>query len=169
MHLRTYFLIVLIVVTAYNCTSTRYLTDQVSIDRQHDMRRHRTGGNVGDVFLNIANLFISATLNSGYEVIQSERAFKRITVANQLSDTLQVNMVTDVLWKDDEYCDIMGIILPPGAKQKLLVPYPAAYNIYFKTSGSEEEKLEIQTDSKVRVIKLGAEIKKEKVVSDQAK
>lgn len=61
-------------------------------------------------------------------------------------------MVTDVLWKDDEYCDIMGIALPPGANQKLLVPYPAAYNVYFKTPSSEEEKLEIRTDSKLRII-----------------
>jgi hypothetical protein len=48
----------------------------------------------------------------------------------------------------------MGIVLPPGAKQKLLVPYPAAYNVYFKTPNSEEEKLEIRTDSNLRQINL---------------
>jgi hypothetical protein len=48
----------------------------------------------------------------------------------------------------------MGIQLPAGARQKILVPYPAAYNVYFKAPGSEEEKLEIRTDSKTRVFKL---------------
>lgn len=137
-----------------SCTSTRYLTDQVSIERQHDMKLNRTGGNVGDVLLNVANLFIATTLNSGFEVYSSERAFKRISILNESADTLSVNMVTDVVWKETGYCDIMGIVLPPGAKQKLLVPYPAAYNVYFKTPFTEEEKLEIRTDSKRRVVNL---------------
>lgn len=137
-----------------SCTSTRYLTDQTSIERQKDMKRNRTGGNVGDVFVNIASLFISATLNTGYEVYSGEREFKRISVANESADTLFVNMVTDIVWKETGYCDIMGIVLPPGAKQKLLAPYPAAYNVYFRTPYSDEEKIEIRTDGKRRTIKL---------------
>lgn len=132
------------------CTNTRYLTDSKSIDRQHDMRANRSGVNVGDVFINIANLFISGALNTGFEVLKSERAFRRITIVNGSPDSLFVNMVTDILWKENGYCDIMGIALPPGAHQKLLVPYPAAYNIFFHTPYSEEEKLEIRTDSKHR-------------------
>ena len=132
------------------CTGTRHLTDSKSIDRQRDMRANRSGVNVGDVFINIANLFISGALNTGFEVSQSERAFKRITVINESPDSLFVNMVTDVVWKESGYCDIMGIVLPPGAKQKLLAPYPAAYNVYFKTPFSEEEKIEIRTDNKHR-------------------
>jgi len=114
------------------------------------MRANRAGVNVGDVFINIANLFISGALNTGFEVSQSERAFKRITVINESPDSLFVNMVTDVVWKESGYCDIMGIVLPPGAKQKLLAPYPAAYNVYFRTPFTEEEKLEIRTDGKHR-------------------
>jgi hypothetical protein len=67
-------------------------------------------------------------------------------------------MVTDVLWKDSEYCDVMGIVLPAGARQKLLLPYPAAYNVFFRTSGLEEEKLEIRTDDKLRRIDLKPDI-----------
>ena len=137
-----------------SCTSTRYMTDKTSIERQHDMKLHRTGGNVGDVFINMLNLFISASLNSGFEVYSGERAFKRITLHNESADTLFINMVTDIVWKKSGYCDIMGIVLPPAANQKLLVPYPAAYNVYFKTPYSEEEKLEIRTDSRFRTIKL---------------
>jgi hypothetical protein len=137
-----------------SCTSTRYLTDQTSIERQKDMKQNRTGENIGDVFLNVASLFISATLNTGYEVYSGERAFKRISVVNKSADTLLVNMVTDIVWKETGYCDIMGIALPPGAKQKLVAPYPAAYNVYFKTPYSDEEMLEIRTDSKHKSFKL---------------
>lgn len=149
------FCIVLILLLAVSsCNSTRYMTDQVSIDRQHDMRRHRTGGNLGDVGINCGSLFLSAVLNTGFEVISRERTFKKISLLNISGDTLRVNMLTDIVWKETGYCDIMGIVLPPGATQKLLVPYPAAYNVYFKTPTSEEEKLEIRTDGSFHTIKL---------------
>lgn len=137
-----------------SCTNTRYLTDSTSIGRQLDMRKHRSGVNVGDVVLSIVNVFISSALDTEYTISERERAFKRITIVNESSDSLFVNMVTDIVWKETGYCDIMGIVLPPQARQKLLVPYPAAYNVYFKTPTSEEEKLEVRTDSKHRIIKL---------------
>lgn len=145
---------ILIIISVSSCTNTRYLTDETSIERQKDMKLNRTGGNVGDVFLNLASFVLSATLNTGYEVYSSERAFKRISVVNESADTLFVNMVTDIVWKESGYCDILGIVLPPGAKQKLLAPYPAAYNVYFRTHYSDEENLEIRTDGKRRIIKL---------------
>ena len=149
------FIGVFIVFVVSSCTSTRYLTDATSIERQHDMRRHRTGGNIGDVGINFANLFISTILNTGYEVYSRDREFKRITIVNEsTTDSLFVNMITDIVWKEDGYCDIMGIALPPEAHQKLLVPYPAAYNIYFKTPYTEEENIEIRTDNYHRVFRI---------------
>ena len=139
-----------VIIVFGGCTNTRYLTDSKSIDRQRDMRANRSGKNVGDVFVNIANMFISGALNTDFEVSQRERAFKRITIVNESPDSLFINMVTDIVWKESGYCDIMGIALPAGAHQKLLVPYPAAYNIFFQTPYSEEEKLEIRTDNKHR-------------------
>lgn len=143
-------LVLAVVACCGGCTSTRYLTDAQSIERQHDMRNNRTGTNVGDVLLSVANLFITGALNTEYTISQSERAFKRITILNESTDTLIVNMVTDVEWKESGYCDIMGIVLPPHAKQKLLTPFPAAYNVYFRTPFSEEEKIEIRNDGKHR-------------------
>lgn len=139
-----------------SCTGTRYLTDSTSIGRQHDMKKHRTGVNVGDIVISFINLFISNALDTEYEISQSERAFKRITVINESTDTLFVNMVTDIVWKETGYCDIMGIVLPPKKRQGLLAPYPAAYNVYFKTNYSNEEKLEFRTDDKHRKITLRA-------------
>lgn len=146
--IKNFKIIVLLTAIVYcgGCTSTQYLTDSKSIERQKDMRKNRTGTNVGDVLLSFANMFISSALNAEYEVIQSQREFKRITIINASSDTLFVNMVTDVEWKESGYCDIMGIVLPPKASQKLLTPYPAAYNVYFRTPFSDEEKLEIRND-----------------------
>ena len=148
--LKTITLVLAAIICFGGCTSTRYLTDSKSVDRQRDMRANRSGKNVGDVFVNIANMFISGALNTDFEVSQRERAFKRITIVNQSNDSLFVNMVTDIVWKESGYCDIMGIVLPPEAHQRLLVPYPAAYNIFFQTPYTEEEKLEIRTDNNHR-------------------
>ena len=149
-HLKFTSLVGTVLICCGGCTSTRYLTDSKSVDRQHDMRANRSGKNVVDVFANIANMVVSGALNTDFEISQSERSFKRITIVNESTDSLFVNMVTDIVWKESGYCDIMGIALPPKAKQRMLTPYPAAYNIFFQTPYTEEEKLEIRTDSKYK-------------------
>lgn len=136
------------------CTNTRYLTDSVSIGRQKNMKSNRVGKNIGDGCLNMSLFILAGVLNYDFVPVESERAFKRISVVNQSTDSLFVNMVTDVVWKEAGYCDVMGIVLPPGAKQKLLLPYPAAYNIYFRSPYSEEEMLGIRTDNKLRRVNL---------------
>lgn len=147
-------LVLTAVVICSSCTSTRYLTDEATIKRQHEMRGKRTGGNVGDVLVNFGNFFLAALLNANYEIYSSERSYKRITVANESTDSLYVNMVTDIKWNDTDFCDIMGIALPAGARQKVLAPFPAAYNVYFRKPGNDEEKIEIRTDGKARIIRL---------------
>lgn len=144
------------VILCGGCTNTRYLTDPVSIERQKNMRTNRVGKNIGEGCLNMSLFILAGVLNYDFEPAESERTFKRISVVNQSIDSLYVNMVTDILWKEQGYCDVMGIVLPPGAKQKLLLPYPAAYNIYFRSAYSEEEMLEIRTDSKLRRVNLKA-------------
>jgi hypothetical protein len=136
------------------CTNTRYLTDQTSVERQREMRKMRSGINAEDVLLNTASFILSITLNSEFEITQSERSFKKITMINEFADTLFINMVTDIQRKEVGYCDIMGIVLPPKAQQRLLVPYPAAYNVYFRTPFTAEEILEIRTDDKQSLYKL---------------
>lgn len=132
------------------CTSTRYMTDPMSRGRQHDMKKHRVNNNVVEVFQNIFIMILSEAIDAEYEMQTSDRTFKKISIVNESTDTLFVNMVTDIVWKESGYCDIMGIVLPPKEKQKMLVPYPAAYNVYFKTPYHEEENMEIRTDNKHR-------------------
>lgn len=143
-----------VVVCINGCTNTRYITDQKSVELQHQMHNHRSGVKAGDILLNTTNLLLSITLGSEFEITSSERAFKHIIIENESPDSMTVNMVTDVEWKESIYCDIMGIVLPPKASQKLLVPYPAAYNIYFRTPFTEERVLGIQTDDKKSQYKL---------------
>jgi hypothetical protein len=149
-------LVLTVIILFGGCTNTRYLTDPTSIGRQKDMKSNRVGKNIGEGCLNMTLFIIAGIFNFDFEPIESERAFKKISIINESTDTLFVNMVTDVVWKEAGYCDVMGIVLPPAAKQKLLLPYPAAYNVYFQTPFTEEEKLEVRTDSKLRRIRLRA-------------
>ena len=150
-------LLVLAVVVCINgCTNTRYIADQKSVELQHQMHAHRSGVKAGDILLHTASLILSLSLGSEFEITPSERAFKQIILENESPDSMTVNMVTDIEWKDSVFCDIMGIRLPPEAKQKLLVPYPAAYNVYFKTPFTEEEHIEVRTDNNHRIVKLKA-------------
>lgn len=132
------------------------MTDPSSIGRQKNLKSNRVGKNIGEGCINMTLFILAGALNFDFEPIESERAFKRIAIINESTDSLFVNMVTDIVWKEDGYCDIMGIALPPGAKQKLLLPYPAAYNVFFQSPYTEEEKLEVRTDSKLRRIRLRA-------------
>jgi hypothetical protein len=136
------------------CSSTRYITDQKSVELQHQMHAHRSGVKAGDILLSTASFIMSVTLGTEFEVSASERAFKHITIENTSPDSMFINMVTDIEWKSSVYCDIMGIVLPPKASQKMLVPYPAAYNIYFRTPFIEEDTLTIRTDEKHSLYKL---------------
>lgn len=135
------------------CTSTQYITDKESIKRQQKMKMHRVGVNAGTVCLNLLSMTVAALLNSAYEPITSEQSSRRIKLVNQEPDTMVVNMVTDILFQDSIYCDIMGIVLPPGASQRVLIASPAAYNIYYRTTLKEEEKFEFY-DNRQRVIRL---------------
>lgn len=160
-------LVLAVLISIGGCTNTRYLTDSTSIERQRDMRSKRVGKNIGEGCLNMSFMILAAILNTEFSPVESEREFKRITLKNESSDSLIINMVTDIVWKETGYCDIMGIVLPPQAKQKLLVPYPAAYNVYFKTPYSEEEKLEVRTDNNRRIIKLKAGMTKIQIEENQ--
>ncbi|MDO8928763.1 MAG: hypothetical protein Q7W54_07225 [Bacteroidota bacterium] len=149
-------LVLTVIILFGGCTNTRYLTDPTSIGRQKNMKSNRVGKNIGEGCINMTLFILAGVLNFDFEPVESERTFKRISIVNESTDSLFVNMVTDIVWKEDGYCDIMGIALPPGAKQKLLVPYPAAYNVFFQSPYAEEEKLEVRTDSKLRQIRLRA-------------
>ena len=142
------------IILSSGCTSTRYITDKRSRETQLSLQRRRTGRNAGLVVINFLKIIITSACDEVYEAERQERQYKRFKVWNSSADTLYVNMVTDITLKDQQYCDVMGLVLPPAKKQRLLLPYPAAYNVYFRSAWSDEEKIEIRTDSYLKKIYL---------------
>lgn len=148
----SYLLIVLIL--SFGCANTRYLSDADSIQRQLQMKQHRNQIATSRVFANVGSAILSGILNTDITIDVNKHNFRKLKLINESSDTIYVNMVTDILWKEKEYCDIVGIVLPGKKKQTVLIPYMAAYNIYFRSSETEEEKFELSEESSKTRIKL---------------
>jgi hypothetical protein len=67
-------LLVLVVIEWFSgCSNTRYITDQKSVELQHQMHKHRSGVKAGDILLSTASFIMSLTLGSEFEVSASER------------------------------------------------------------------------------------------------
>lgn len=66
---------------------------------------------------------------------------------NPTKDTMYINMLTDVTWDKNDYCDFMDIRIPPKTNCKVLVPVDANYNLYFSNTpeDDDDEMLEIFT------------------------
>lgn len=159
--INTLILIFLSLSLLFSCKTSGYITDKESIERQKEMRKYRTGVNFADVGLMIASSV--GTVLTGVSVYTEPRAksFRKLKLVSETKDTLYINMVTDLLWKDSVYCDIRDIVLPPFRSARVIVPLNAAYNIFFRTdyNAPDDEKTEINTD-KVRRVKLNPEATK---------
>lgn len=77
----------------------------------------------------------------------SEQEFKKINLINPTNDTLYVNMLTDVYWDKENYCDFMDIRIPAKKNCKVLVPVNANYNLYFSNTpeSTDDEMLKVFT------------------------
>ena len=139
-----------------NCSTSSYITDNESRERQEMIRKYRTGINLTDVALQIGTVFTSAEFGVDIAPIPESRSFTKMKLINESSDTMIVNMVTDRLWRDSTYCDIREIVIPPSKSAKFVTPLGADYNVYFRKDfdAPEDEKIEINT-AKDRVIRLG--------------
>jgi hypothetical protein len=105
------------------------------------MHRKRTGINVGDVALQMLNVVTLASLNLDMEPQTTPRSFKRIKLFNHSTDTMRVNLVTNVFWSDDQYNDILDIRIPPQGHTRLMVPLGADYNVYFRDSAEGQDEM----------------------------
>ena len=147
---RISFFIALIVFSS--CVTSAYITDEQSSERQKEMRRYRTGLNFSE-----AGIIFASAVGEAFTGInvysEPSHSFRKMVLVNQVKDTLFINMVTDRLWKDSDYCDIRNIVLPPLLSAKVIVPMGAAYNIFFRTdfNAPDDEKIEINTSQVVRV------------------
>lgn len=141
--------ILLVAILLSSCASGKYFYDVESRERQKELRKHRSGNVFGDIGLMIASAFVMAALEIETDFYPEGQEFKKIKLINPTKDTIYVNMLTDVYWDEENFCDFMDIRIPPRQKCLMLVPVNANYNIYFSNTREEEddEMLEINTDS----------------------
>ncbi len=133
------------------CASSRYIRDDASVERHKKIRGNRTANIVGDTFITTGFLVLSAILGSDeIELPESSRLFKTITLHNQSSDTMIINMLTDYILRDSIYCDIMDMRIPPNKKGRLLLPNGALYNVYFSNTPEPDDDEMIQLDTQSR-------------------
>ena len=136
----------------FSCSTGQYIYDTRSIERQKEMHKTRTGINVGDVAIQILNVITLSSLNLDMEPETTPRSFKRIKLYNHSNDTMRVNLLTNVFWKEDQYNDIMDIRIPPKQFSRLMVPLGAEYNVYFRDSAEgQDEMITINTSKRRRI------------------
>ena len=139
MEKKFYFGILSIVLLLSSCSSTKYIYDTSSYERQHELKNSRNGAVAGDVILAGFSLFFTAATGTEFEYYPSEQRFKKILLRNPTVDTVYVNMLTDVYWDKLDYCDFMDIRIPPGKNCRILCPVNAEYNVYFRNKWEKEE------------------------------
>ncbi len=130
-----------------SCITPQYFHDQASCERQKELKKQRSGNIFTGVGLVAASVFMMAAFEIDAGLVPEGREFKKIKIINPTRDTLYVNMLTDVFWDENNYCDFMDIRIPPQKKSWVFVPLNADYNVYFSNTpeSEDDEKLEINT------------------------
>lgn len=129
------------------CRTASFIRDEKTRKLQSEMRRARTGTNIGDVCLQFLNIITLTALDFDMNPETSHRQFKKFKIQNNSSDTLYVNMLSDYLWKENTYCDFRDVVILPKEKIKLLVPLETNFNVYFRAIEQDtiDEFIEINT------------------------
>ena len=103
------------------------------------MQKHRSGNVFSDVGLAFASLFVMAALDVEMDLGPKNQQFKKFKLINPTSDTLFVNMLADVYWDEENYCDFLDIRIPPKSHCKILIPTDSNYNLYFSNTKEESD------------------------------
>lgn len=133
----------------FSCAAPKHFQDKESQKRQKEIKNSRASNVFVDILAGTFSVISAAALDTEVDFEPTEQQFKKMKLVNPTTDTMYVNMLTDVSWGGTDYCDFMDIRIPPRSKCKLLVPINANYNIYFSNTPEslDDEKLEIFTTS----------------------
>lgn len=151
---KIYFLYITILISLLqSCATPQYFFDESSKKRQKELRQSRSGNVVGDIFVGIGSVFVGAMLETEIDIYPTDQEFKKLNLINPTTDTMYVNMLTDVYWDEENYCDFMDIRIPPKLNCKVMVPVNANYNLYFSNTpeSDDDEMLEIFTTEIKRI------------------
>jgi hypothetical protein len=143
----SYPLILLILVFLQSCATPQFFYDKSSYERQQELRNCRSENVFCDIMTGIGAVCFGAMLDADIELYPSEQHFKKLKLVNPTNDTMYVNMLTDVVWDTEDYCDFMDIRIPPKLNCKVMVPMDANYNLYFSNTpqSEDDEKIEVFT------------------------
>lgn len=158
-------LIVALALFLFSCSTPQYFHDPSSRNRQKELQNTHSSNVVGDIIIGVSSVCMSALLESDVAFEPTETNFKNLKLINASPDTMYVNMLTDVFWDENNYCDFMDIRIPPGVKCKVMVPIDADYHLYFSTTpeSDDDEMLQINTSSSKRIsLKPGMTLQDEK-------
>jgi hypothetical protein len=126
-----------------SCVTYQYFRDENSLLLEKKIQRKRTANVLGGSFLTVGSVVLGALTGIYFGYIPGMRNLKSVRLINKSADTLQLNLLSDQIWKDSVYCDIRDIRIPPGEKCRILVPANALYNLYFSNTMDSEEDDEI--------------------------
>ena len=137
----------------YSCTTSAYITDPVSARRQREMMSNRTGNNILEGSLLVVSTVVAMFTGVVIYPRPQEQSFRKMVILSESKDTLFINMVTNLQWKESGFADIREIVLPPFKNAKIIVPMGAVYNVYFRNnySAPDDEKIEVNTSNKRRL------------------
>ena len=143
----TYIFLLGVAFTVFSCSSPKYIYDSSSLNRQKELHDKRSANVFGDILMGSISVVSSVVLATEVEWQLTEQQFKKLSLINPTNDTIYVNMLTDIFWDKENYCDFMDIRIPPHKNCKVLVPVNANYNLYFSNTPEEgdDEMLEIFT------------------------
>ncbi|MCY1722503.1 hypothetical protein OU798_19290 [Prolixibacteraceae bacterium Z1-6] len=146
-------LLFLILLLIYSCSAPKYFYDESSYQRQKELHNCRSGNVFCDIMTGVGSVVAGAVLDAEVQFYPSMQQFKKLNLVNPTNDTIYVNMLTDVFWDKQNYCDFMDIRIPPHLNCKVLVPVEANYNLYFSNTqqSDDDEMLEIFTSNVKRI------------------
>lgn len=130
-----------------SCTTPKYFYDSSSHERQKELRSCRSDNVFCDIMSGIGSVFMGAILDTEIEFYPDDQQFKKLHLRNPTSDTIYVNMLSDVIWDKEDYCDFMDIRIPAHLTCKVMVPLETTYNLYFSNTpqNDDDEMIEIFT------------------------
>jgi hypothetical protein len=130
-----------------SCATQKHIYDNSSSNRQKELKSKRSVNFFGDIIIASVSIASSTILSSEVEWQPTDQQLKKLKLLNPTSDTVYVNMLTDIYWDENNYCDFMDIRIPPKKNCKILVPVNAEYNVYFSNTAQndDDELLQINT------------------------
>ena len=136
-----------------SCAAPAYILHEESAARQKKLKNTRTANIALDAFITAGSVLVAAFTGVYINYVPENRQFSRVAIINPSEDTINVNMLTDLLLKDSTFCDFNGIVIPPGEKIRLLVPRGAAYHVYFSNTPEpdDDEMIGIHCDNKKKI------------------